>query len=144
MIVDPIMLLFTIGELMKRFCIMIPPKHFDIPPPLTGGCSEGRSRRVQIFLKTTTNKTHNTYIYTSTYIRRSAWEGVECAAILFFFFFFLLFFSSFFTYNIQQTTSKWDWPPCKKVSIFFGFATSTLNGGNDKQHQTINRRVLTV
>ena len=30
---------------MKRFCIylhpLIPPKRFDISPPLTGGCSEG-------------------------------------------------------------------------------------------------------
>ena len=36
---------------------MIPPKHFDISPPRTGGCSEGldafrlRSRCVQIFLE---------------------------------------------------------------------------------------------
>ena len=29
---------------MKRFCIcslLIPPKRFDISPPITGGCSEG-------------------------------------------------------------------------------------------------------
>ena len=29
---------------MKRFCIcslLIPPKHFGIFPPITGGCSEG-------------------------------------------------------------------------------------------------------
>ena len=38
---------------MKRFLYLqplIPPKRFDIFPPITGGCSEGRSRCVLIFL----------------------------------------------------------------------------------------------
>ena len=34
----------TCSNAMKRFCIcslLIPPKRFDISPPITGGCSEG-------------------------------------------------------------------------------------------------------
>ena len=34
----------TCLNVMKRFCIsslLIPPKRFDISPPITGGCSEG-------------------------------------------------------------------------------------------------------
>ena len=49
----------TLLNAMKKVCmylqpIMIPPKHFDIPPPLTRGCSEGLDAAFRFFLQPTT------------------------------------------------------------------------------------------